>query len=52
VKRAVILRAARDLRLSIPTTGGPLRLSVDVPGSPLGGRILGAQVVALRFVSA
>ena len=51
-KRAVTLRAARDLRLSIPTTGGPLHLSVDVPGSPLGGRILGAQVFALRFVPA
>jgi len=51
-KRAVTLRAARDLRLSIPTTGGPLHLSVDVPGSPLGGRILGAQVFALRFVQA
>ena len=49
-KRAVVVRANRSLRLSIPTTGGPLHLSVDVPGSPLGGRILGAQVRALRFV--
>jgi hypothetical protein len=51
-KRSVILHAARPLRLSIPTTGGPLHLTVDVPGSPLGGRILGAQVLALRFVPA
>jgi hypothetical protein len=50
-KRAVLLTAARQLPLSIPTTGAPLTVTVDVPGSPLGGRILGAQVVALRFVS-
>ncbi len=51
-KRHVIVRAARKLRLSIPTTGAPLQLSVDVKGSPLGGRILGAQVLSLRFVRA
>jgi hypothetical protein len=51
-KRAVILHAARYLRLSVPTSGAPLVVTVDVPNSPLGGRILGAQVVALRFVSA
>ncbi|MGZ4418207.1 MAG: hypothetical protein ACXVRV_08530, partial [Gaiellaceae bacterium] len=51
-KRRVIVRGARKLRLSIPTTGAPLQLSVDVKGSPLGGRILGAQVLSLRFVRA
>jgi hypothetical protein len=51
-KRTVILDATRHLHLSIPTTGAPLEVGVDVPNSPLGGRILGAQVVALRFVSA
>jgi hypothetical protein len=49
-KRAVILRAAHDLRLTIPTAGAPLQLVVEVPGALLGGRILGAQVFALRFV--
>jgi hypothetical protein len=48
--RAVILRAAHDLRLTIPTTGAPLQLVVEVPNALLGGRILGAQVFALRFV--
>jgi hypothetical protein len=49
-KRTLILHAARRLRLSIPTTGAPLEVTVDVPNAPLGGRILGAQVIALRFV--
>jgi hypothetical protein len=49
-KRTVVLRASHDLRLSIPTTGAPLELVVEVPTSLLGGRILGAQVIALRFV--
>ena len=51
-ERAVVLHAARQVRLSIPTSGAPLQLAVDVPSSPLGGRVLGAQVVALRFVPA
>jgi hypothetical protein len=51
-ERAVVLHAARQVRLSIPTTGAPLQLAVDVPSSPLGGRVLGAQVRALRFVPA
>jgi len=51
-KRTVVLRSAHDLRLSIPTTGAPLELVVEIPTSLLGGRILGAQVTALRFVSA
>jgi len=50
-KRTVTLRAARPIRLGIPTSGAPLYVVVDVPTSPLGGRVLGAQVVALRFVS-
>ena len=51
-KRTVILRAAHRTHLTIPTSGAPLHVVVDVPTSPLGGRVLGAQVVALRFVSA
>jgi hypothetical protein len=50
--RTVALRAAHDLRLSIPTTGAPLQLVIEVPSALLGGRILGAQVFALRFVPA
>ena len=49
-KLAVTLRATKRLRLSIPTTGAPLKLAVEVPGAALGGRILGAQVLALQFV--
>ena len=49
-ERTVTLRAAKRLRLSIPSTGAPLKLAVEVPGAALGGRILGAQVIALRFV--
>jgi hypothetical protein len=51
-KLAVTLRATKRLRLSIRTTGAPLKLAVEVPGAALGGRILGAQVIALRFVRA
>jgi hypothetical protein len=51
-KRTVLLRPARNVHLSIPTTGAPLQLTVDLAGSPLGGRILGAQILALRFVPA
>ena len=51
-KRTVILSAAHRTYLTIPTSGAPLHVVVDVPTSPLGGRVLGAQVVALRFVSA
>src|SRR5205823_4014815 len=50
-KRTVTLRAARPIRLSIPTSGAPLHVVVDVPTSPLGGRVLGAQVAALRFAA-
>jgi hypothetical protein len=51
-KRTVFLRAAHHLRLSIPTTGAPLQLVIEVPSALLGGRILGAQVFGLRFVPA
>src|SRR6266516_3043375 len=49
-KRTVTRRATTRVRLSIPTSGAPLKLAVEVPGAALGGRILGAQVIALRFV--
>jgi hypothetical protein len=50
-KVTVTLRATKRLHLSIPTTGAPLKLAVEVPGAALGGRILGAQVRALHFVA-
>jgi len=39
-------------RITVPTTGTPLVLNVDVKSSPLGGRVLGVQVVELRFTPA
>ena len=51
-KRTVVLRAAHDLSLSVPTTGAGLQLVIEVPSALLGGRILGAQVTALHFVAA
>ncbi len=38
-----------ELKLAVPTTGIPLLLNVDVRNSPLGGRVLGVQVLDLRF---
>jgi hypothetical protein len=48
-KRTVTLHAGRLVQLTVPTNGAPLHVGVDVPTSPLGGRVLGAQVGALRF---
>jgi len=39
-------------RLTVSTTGAPLKVNVNVPNAPLGGRVLGVQVLALRFVPA
>jgi hypothetical protein len=50
--RTLQVGAGSPKRVSIATNGEPLRLYVDVPNSPLGGRILGVQVVSLRFVPA
>jgi hypothetical protein len=49
-KREVTLHGGRRTRIAIPTGGEPLRVVVDMPASPVGGRLLGAQVRALRFV--
>jgi hypothetical protein len=49
-KRTVTLHASRRIHLAMPTDGAPLHVVVDVPTSPLGGRVLGAQVAELRFV--
>jgi hypothetical protein len=49
--RSVTLHGGRRTRVRIPTDGARLHVVVDMPASPLGGRILGAQVTALRFVS-
>jgi hypothetical protein len=38
--------------LAVATDGSPLRLYVDVPNAPLGGRVLGVQVLSLRFTPA
>jgi hypothetical protein len=39
-------------RITVPTTGTALTLNVDVPPAPLGGRVLGVQVLELRFTPA
>lgn len=38
--------------ITVRTTGIPLLLDVDVRNSPLGGRVLGVQVLELRFTPA
>jgi hypothetical protein len=50
--RVLVVRAGHPRTLAVSTTGAPLRLDVDVPNTPLGGRVLGVQVLALRFVPA
>jgi hypothetical protein len=50
--RILIIRPGHSRRLTVPTTGAPLKLNVNVPNAPLGGRVLGVQVLALRFVPA
>jgi len=49
--RTVVLHGGLRTHVGIPTNGAPLHLVVDMPASPVGGRLLGAQVVALRFAS-
>jgi hypothetical protein len=48
-ERTFVVRAGETRRLNVPTDGEPLRLNVDVPNSPLGGRVLGVKVLKLRF---
>jgi hypothetical protein len=49
--RTLTLRGGEARRLTFPTNGTPLKLTVDIPDSPLsGGRILGVKVRSLRFV--
>ena len=49
--RRLIVRPGVTRRVTVPTTGDPLRFTVDVSNAPLaGGRILGVQLVSLRFV--
>jgi hypothetical protein len=51
--RKLRIRAGSLQRITVPTSGDPLRLSVEIPQSPLaGGRILGVKLVSLRFVRA
>ena len=49
-KRSIVLHAGQLTHATLPTDRAPLHVVVDVPTSPLGGRILGAQVRGLRFV--
>jgi hypothetical protein len=49
-KRSIVLHAGQLTHVTLPTDRAPLHVVVDVPTSPLGGRILGAQVRGLRFV--
>jgi hypothetical protein len=49
-KRSVVLHGGRLTRVRVPTDGAELHVVVDMPASPLGGRILGAQVRTLRLV--
>jgi hypothetical protein len=49
-KRSVTLHGGRRTHVEIPTNGGRLHLVVDMPASPVGGRLLGAQVAGLQFV--
>jgi hypothetical protein len=49
-KRSVTLHGGRRTHVDIPTNGARLHLVVDMPASPVGGRLLGAQVAGLQFV--
>jgi hypothetical protein len=51
-ERTLTIAAGRPRRLTIPTDGEPLVLKVEVPNAPLGGRVLGVKVLALRFAAA
>ena len=53
-RRPLTLQPGRTLRLTIPVTSSPpppLQLLVDVPETPLDGRVLGVQVRRLRYVA-
>jgi hypothetical protein len=45
----VTVRPGHPRRLTISTNGSPLVLTVDVPFSPLGGRVLGVKLRSLSF---
>jgi len=49
--RTFMVTAGSPQRITVPTTGRPLAMNVDVPSSPLGGRVLGVQVLELRFTA-
>ena len=50
--RTLTVVAGSPRRLTVPTDGRPLELKVEVPNAPLGGRVLGVKVLALRFAPA
>jgi hypothetical protein len=48
--RRLVLQPGPPRHFTIPTTGRHLELNVNVPNVPLGGRVLGVKVLAVRFV--
>ena len=48
--RRFVVRPGTTKALTVPTDGSPLQVNVDVPNAPLGGRVLGVKVSALRFL--
>ena len=50
--RTLTVVRGKPRRLTVPTDGRPLELKIEVPNAPLGGRVLGVKVLALRFAPA
>jgi hypothetical protein len=50
--RTFSVAPGKPRRLTVRTDGGPLQLKIEVPNAPLGGRVLGVKVLALRFTPA
>jgi hypothetical protein len=51
-ERTLTIRPGTRTHFTVPTDGVPLAVNVDVPNAPLGDRVLGVKVLALRFVHA
>jgi hypothetical protein len=50
--RTFVVAPGKPHRLTVPTDGRPLEVKIEVPNAPLGGRVLGVKVLALRFAAA
>ncbi|TML05823.1 MAG: hypothetical protein E6G36_01520 [Actinobacteria bacterium] len=48
--RRFVVSPGTTWRLTVPTDGSPLKMNVDVPDAPLGGRVLGVKISGLRFL--